>query len=783
MWWDITSSDPHQLQITDFFSINGNLSGDVNTCRAIIGATDNKALREYAAYINELCGGKSTPGEVYRELRASRSSVTSRIISHYPRCTGEGTKPCHLLQDLTIWNEFLRLLDAELKELAPGKLGVVCLGSSSLSEWKNSDRRHPSILLHWLLKEHHCIKTLELKQVVVPGKPRILCDALRLSTGLTRLKLSDYGWPGDTSLHLVTAVLTIAQLEELELAKVNVSKDALASLANALGGMKHLRSLAIYFLDGSGDYIGPLLKGLSKNATITTLKVDSHCFAPEGGKVFEKYLAQNAILQGLTIEHDMYGHHAEFNVTGLARALETNKVLKKLSLGSFDKEESRGKLFVEAMSKNTTLQHLHFSSLPWDLDVEVLAELIEKNTGLSHLEVSYSSACAVAPLAAAIKQNVSMRQLALHLSVSNHDNAKLFVEALASNKSLELVTICDVDETSVPDLYRLLQETGTEARVKFCAAIEDPTCLASTLKNCPKLTDVSYDPCDDLEPGSCINGLEQLVSCHHLVKLWLGLDEDIETECARSLASFLSSTKTLKDFHLSLETSAQTTQILLGGLSCNRSITLMSLEYWSFQHCHVGLFKAMLEGNMMLRDLSVESADDTVSLSVLERLPECLLNNYSLLNVGLNKCLEFKTCIFQVQDILRRNLSFLNRAAEFVVGLHSKHSANAFERLYRNETLATKVQDLTCETAPEVQQMIRSSASYLDANFLAIVGVVERSVACDRGSQCGGQVQFDQLGLDNWLKIRSYLRVSDIREGVTKHSVSSTRCERKRKFC
>ncbi|XP_029843551.2 uncharacterized protein LOC115326745 [Ixodes scapularis] len=776
----ISSNSPHQLQITDFFSADGDVSGSTNTHRTIIGALGNEALREYAAYINQLCGGKSTPGTVYSKLRVTRSSVTSRIIGQYLACTG-GETTCHLLQDLTIWNEFLMLLNVELKELTPRKLGVVSLGSSSRGEWRNSDHYHSSILLHWLLKEHHCIKTLQLQQAVDQENSQILFDALRLNSGLTRLNLNDCGWPGDSSMQLITAVLTMTQLEELELTKVNVTSDALVYLADALEGMKHLKSLAIYFIDGAGHYMKPLLQGLSKNVTVKSLQVDYYCFAPGNDKVFGEYLAHNAILENLIIEHDYYGcHYAVVNVSALASALKVNKVLKKLRLGGFDHEVSRIKQFVEAMTKNSTLQHLHFSGLHWDFDANIFAELIEKNTGLLELEVSNSIPCSVAPVAAAIAQNVSMRKLTLKLSVATHEKAKLFLEALASNRTLELVTIGDVDETSVLDVYKLLQETGTEARVEFWAAFEEPLCLASTLKDCPKLTDISFESCEDLEPQLLLGGLEQLASCRHIVKLWLALDEDIGSDCAKSLASLLSSTKTLKECHLRLETTTQITDILLGGLSCNRSISLMFLEYWSFRHCHVGLLTAMLEGNMVLRDMTLESSDDQTSLSVLEMLPHCLLKNYSLLNVGMNMCLEFKRCMFEVRDILRRNLSFLNRAAEFVMGLHSKHSANAFECLYESETLASKVQDLTSETASEVQQRIRKTAAYLNVNFLAIVGVVADTVTCNRSDQ----VQFDQLGLDNWLKIRSYLRVSDIRDqGTTKCSVTSTRCSRKRKLC
>ncbi|KAG0409847.1 hypothetical protein HPB47_013036 [Ixodes persulcatus] len=634
---------------------------------------DDKALLEYAAHIEQLCPGMSTSQTIYAQLRDKKGSWSSRVMGRYLLCTDDGTNPCHLLQDLSIWNEFLRVLDVELKEVAPGRLGVVTLlGIYPWADWIDSDRQHPYILLHWLLREHHCIKTLEFKQAVIPGEPQLLCDALCASSQLTRFKLSDFGYLGVTSTQVVAALSAMTNLVELELTHVHVSRDVLTQLMKTLEGMRSLKSLAFYFNVMTPDDSQYFLEELSKNRAITALRIDACCFVPGEGKVFEEYLAKNAVLEDLTVEHvnETYNYHTTFNLEPLSRALGKNKTLKKLCLMSFDPQHGRHKLFFDALAKNSTLQHLEVDSLPhWGFRVEMFVDLIEKNTGLLRLYVLSSSGCSVASLAAAISRNATLQKLAIHLSDLTHENAALFLEALASNKSLEWVYIGHVYGPVIPEFCRILQETGTEARVKFCAAIDEPGRLARTLKDCPRLSEN-----------------------------------------------------------------------------------------------HVRLFKTMLEGNLVLRDLSLTSSEDDASLSVLRELPQCLANNYSLLKVSMNKCLRFERCMFQVQDTMRRNLSFLNRAAEFVMGLHSKHSAHAFEHLCQSEALLTKVQELACGTEPDARHKIKESAAYLDINFLAIVGVVKEGVACDRDSVHCAQVQFDQLGVDNWLKIRSYLRVSDIRD-------------------
>lgn len=742
----------------------------INTSSRTCGTADDKALLEYAAHIEQLCPGMSTSQTIYAQLRDKKGSWSSRVMGRYLLCTDDGTNPCHLLQDLSIWNEFLRVLDVELKEVAPGRLGVVTLlGIYPWADWIDSDRQHPYILLHWLLREHHCIKTLEFKQAVIPGEPQLLCDALCASSQLTRFKLSDFGYLGVTSTQVVAALSAMTNLVELELTHVHVSRDVLTQLMKTLEGMRSLKSLAFYFNVMTPDDSQYFLEELSKNRAITALRIDACCFVPGEGKVFEEYLAKNAVLEDLTVEHvnETYNYHTTFNLEPLSRALGKNKTLKKLCLMSFDPQHGRHKLFFDALAKNSTLQHLEVDSLPhWGFRVEMFVDLIEKNTGLLRLYVLSSSGCSVASLAAAISRNATLQKLAIHLSDLTHENAALFLEALASNKSLEWVYIGHVYGPVIPEFCRILQETGTEARVKFCAAIDEPGRLARTLKDCPRLSEVSYDLSGSFKLSlKEEEGFRRFISCHQLIELSIYLDQHkISSKSAWFLASFLSSTKNLKVINLSIFTSAQTTHILLDGLSRNRSISEMSLEYFSFWQNHVRLFKTMLEGNLVLRDLSLTSSEDDASLSVLRELPQCLANNYSLLKVSMNKCLRFERCMFQVQDTMRRNLSFLNRAAEFVMGLHSKHSAHAFEHLCQSEALLTKVQELACGTEPDARHKIKESAAYLDINFLTIVGVVKEGVACDRDSVHCAQVQFDQLGVDNWLKIRSYLRVSDIRD-------------------
>ncbi|KAG0412529.1 hypothetical protein HPB47_010327 [Ixodes persulcatus] len=109
---------------------------------------------------------------------------------------------------------------------------------------------------------------------------------------------------------------------------------------------------------------------------------------------------------------------------------------------------------------------------------------------------------------------------------------------------------------------------------------------------------------------------------------------------------------------------------------------------------------------------------------------------------------------------MRRNLSFLQRAAQFAMGVQSKQCAEAFERVHLSEALVTKLPELACVTKAEAREKIKSSLRDLNENFLVMAGVVRKKVVCVEPTS--GQITLDRIKLDNWLRIRSYLKVGDV---------------------
>ncbi|KAG0423940.1 hypothetical protein HPB47_000300 [Ixodes persulcatus] len=354
-------------------------------------------------------------------------------------------------------------------------------------------------------------------------------------------------------------------------------------------------------------------------------------------------------------------------------------------------------------------------------------------------------------------------QLSSHLTTWNKFLVFLGVRlrevALACNKSLEQVTF-DIQPNMIMDAYRLVRETGTMGRVTFRTDAEKPELFGDALKGCTNSVDITFHLHWTFATGLLHKAFQQFTFCRHLVQLDMSLYKEIDGESAQSFASFLSSTNTLRGLRLGADASVRILGTLLEGLSRNRSISVLLLTRFSFHKSQLHSWERMFQDNTVLRDLTLYLNQQKASLPVVSKFPRFLANNYTLLSASFWDGSWFEPHMYQVQDIVRRNVTMLHRAADFAVGRYTKRCAEAFERMRCHESLVGKVQELDRGTERDAVAKIGVAARYLDVNFMAVAGVVREAVVCD--GKAG--LQLDGIGLDNWLKVRSYLKVSDIRD-------------------
>lgn len=718
----------------------------------------DQQLQEYVAFLTDRCPNLNITDRLYTDLRHLSGTLSSGYINFNSPCTGSDSQRCGIFKELTVWNEFLSILCVELKEVVPGKLGLVSLAPHYKLPIVDLKRHLTCVLIHWLLSKHHCICSVELWSTVIPRDPEVFCDALKLCSGLKSLKLYVYHFSGKVSEDLINVIATMDELEELAFVAVTLSKEALTRLSSFLKETKTLKFLSIDNPTMASMGL-ELLYGLRCNTSITTLCIDDHCLRLGDGLVFGDYLAENPTLRALTIRQ--VSKKGTCRMEPVFAALETNKTLEKLRLESFVLDFAQGKRLAEAMIKNKTLHHLELAEAYWSFEVAPFAELIEKNTGLVELVVTGAQVKNVAAFAAAISANQTLKKLVLNLSCKTVEDSKALLSALASNCSLGELVVGDIKDDIVKDFYAILRETMTEDRIKFRAKIRVPPLFGIALKDCSRLSRICYRPNEVVEPYVLQQAFGQLAVCHHVIELSIFLEQEIDDKSALLLARFLSTTKTLKEVFLRFRTVESSTRILLEGLACNKTISKLSLMYWSFDELEFELAYTLLNITT-LNYLSLYTMNTLFVCSMVQSLTLCLDNHYSLIVVDINVNGTSKEHEFKIREPLRRNLSLLQQAAQFATGTRNKRSADMFERLCRSEALVCKVQQLSHNTESEARQMIKNSVWYLDVNFMAAAGIVKEAVVCFRTGD--GKMQLDQIGLDNWLRIRSYLRIRDIRD-------------------
>ncbi|CAN7992325.1 unnamed protein product [Ixodes hexagonus] len=718
----------------------------------------DRRLQEYVALITERCPTLYIADRLYVDLRDTSSTLSFNYINFNMPCTGTDTERCGIFEELTVWNEFLSILCVELKEVVPGKLGLVSLAPYYKPPIVDLQRHRACILIHWLLSKHHCICSVELWSTVIPRDPEVFCDALRLCSGLKSLKFYVYHFFGRMSEDLMNAIVALDGLEELAFLAVTLSTEALSRLSAFLRKTQTLKFFAIDNSTMASSGL-ELLNGLKCNTSITALCVDDHCLRLGDGHVFGEYLRENMTLKALTIRQ--VSKKGTCKMEPVFAALETNKILEKLRLESFVLDFAQGKHLAEALIKNNSLRYLELAEAYWSFEVAPFAELIEKNTGLVELVVTGAKVRNVAPFAAAIGANRTLQRLVLNLSCKTVDDSMALLSALASNRTLRELVLGDIKDDIVKDFYALLRETDTEDKIRFRAKIRDPPLLEIALKDCSRLSRICYRPNEAVRPSVLQQAFGQLAACRHVVELTIFLEQEIDDASALLLARFLATTKTLKEVFLRFGTEPSSTRILLEGLACNKSISKLSLMYWSFDRLESEL-ALTLQNITTLNYLSLYSMDTLFVYSIVRDLARCLKKHYSLIVVDINVNGKSKEHEFGIREPLRRNLSLLQQAAQFATGTRNKRSADMFERLCRSEALVWKVQQLSRNTESEAREMIKNSVRYLDVHFMAATGVVREAVVCFGTGD--GKMQLDQIGLDNWLRIRSYLRVSDIRD-------------------
>ncbi|CAN7944139.1 unnamed protein product [Ixodes hexagonus] len=709
-----------------------------------------QTLEEYAARINQLCPEMSDPEAILYSLENTHSVLTSRKMDHSIGCTHSDTQACHILRHLKLWNEFLWIVHLELKEVLPRKLGIVHQLGCDWRVASDIQRSHASILLHWLLKKHHCIESLELKQTPFATDLHLISDGLRCNVGIKSIKVSLFE---EVPKSFVTALATLPKLEELELRDSSLTRHALAELPLTIKKMPSLRTLKLDMRKLNPRSISGLIDAL-EHSTVAVLHIPGWCL--NNGTVFADLLARNTKLKELTISCIIDERERTNEVLALFGAMKLNRSLEKLHLPYCSLQLSECSFLAEVMAENSSLRVLEVQTV-YGHEPYAFAELIERNSSLRELEVT--GLYPRPELAGSIRRNTTLKKLSFHCARMTMEITEAFLAAVADNQSLELVTLGNVFEMCPGEFHELLEQKGLEKRVRYNCYTSEPPIHMSNKNSGRKLERVFAGPERDPEMDVILYMYSKLASPYRLVEVSIRL-ERLDHAAARLLARFLSTTKVLESLYLAFYTDESSMPALLEGLSLNKTIVSLAFEDCEFTTEDAKLLAAVVEKSRTLQEIVLLSPEYSTSLAVMSELSWCLDENYFLLSVRTNEYLDLGHYMFEIKDIMRRNGSMLLDAVQFAMGSCTKRHAEAFERHLENKALVRKIQEIAKETEFEASERIKTRLRYLKYNFMTVAGIVKESVVCEQGRK--QQTLLDQIGYDNLLRVVSYLKLRDI---------------------
>ncbi|KAH7942976.1 hypothetical protein HPB52_003046 [Rhipicephalus sanguineus] len=689
--------------------------------------------------------------------------VTSATPGYWAPCTSTEDRPCDTIGELSLWNEFFWPVGFQLRELSPGKLSLVELRDGYDGLVMTQAIRATTILLH-LLSHHRCIVSVDLNNCIFFAHPtedkhKLICDAFRKSPSLRMLKLHLRTSTTTLLRSFAETLLHLSQLRDLELGYLPFDRTSFEALSEFLASTRSLTKLNItnLFLLCEGAVL--IIQGLKRNATITTLSVNKRLLcSPQCGVMVSEYLRWNKTLRSLSITSGSV--ITSIDVCPIIAALFHNDTLFELKLIRLILIIPNSELITDLLIQNKTLQNFHMIECESFYGVKCHCD-VDHRLALTNGSSSRSR-CLVA-----LSENKTLQDLTLCLDWINPDDFGSFFKALACSTSLKKVTVQNYNEQNVTHICRAMRETGVHDRF-FIGKHQVTKDTVGQLPECKQLSHIyvgchSADCLVPLHTALCL-----LPTCSHVTSLCFEIIHELfNSEVSSLIAQYITNTAALRELDLSLISWEMTAadraeRTLLEALLLNSSIRRLSIRGLRFDDTETDILLKILDSSRTLCDLSLNTYDNQLTISLTQKLSKNLSSNYTLLGMHLPWLPDCSGELFIIEEVVRRNASRVTRAAHFVMGTRQKYCAAAAELVRSNPGLVEKVQQLASvdenEAASRIKKSLKSMTELDD--FMCLAGVVKHSVSCCKREDA--QKQLVDLNSDCWLHIRRYLKVGDI---------------------
>ncbi|CAN8001917.1 unnamed protein product [Ixodes hexagonus] len=724
--------------------------------------------RLYALHLHQNCADLPPVDDLVARLQRLQDQFQRRGVDMQAPCTHGDPKGCWILRQTSAFNAILQHVEVELKEMEPKRLAISSLEALVLVNLSDYWVFDACILFHLLLKGHRCIKTADLSNsALAQGYPTVLGDALFCNRGLCHLNLSCWELSTKAQHTLAYALCKMTMLETLSADRLIVQPQLAARLADMLARSRTLRVVELLENDMSPTAADRVFQGLCKNMKLRVLRSTDNSLGDAGAEAIGKLLGNaSSELEELSLKR--VENFSETQVVSIVQPLAVNHCLRTLVLQACCLTPVSGAALVDALAANDTLTTLSLVACNVGHGIaRAFATLLEINTSLQDIDLKHNRFDNVTTMALArsLVFNRTLRRLNLERNDIGAEGVILLVDALTKNETLTelMLGYVDVDDDMGSDLSRSLRRAAVYDRVRLSYDAHGVFALSRNIKShSNRITSVFLESSVDIE-ASCLKELfAALCSTPCLETLCIEVETCIDGSAARRLSKMLATTTTLRRVQLNTASSEpQAMATVMNGLKVNRSVTHFDVEYVSEKPAITKAFVDMLRANTCLIHFGTLSAPK----EELEAIAQGMVVNHVLTSLRIWDKSEFADAIFAVNEVLRRNVSFLNRAVEFAMDPQSfgtrRFPAEVYEQLCRTDSFTALIAKVAGIEA--VKRLMLNARRYITANLFAITGISKGPVRClpRRRWNC---TQIDSLNYECWLKICSFLKVTDIKQ-------------------
>ncbi|KAH7944713.1 hypothetical protein HPB51_028575 [Rhipicephalus microplus] len=694
------------------------------------------------------------------DIEGIKGTFTNATLDYRSPCTASERGTCHIVRQLSMWNELLSDAYLELRKEpdAVGFLSLVTLERAYPSIPEARKLHQCATLVYWLLTIHRCVVSVDVHLRNLGPHYVLIFAALRGNPAVKTLKLGLWTYRSDHQEPLAIANC----LQNIEKLECRLFPDWPPHILSAL----------------------TMLLGRTTSSSLSSLKTPKIPLRNHKGWLLLEALVTNSTLKEL----GMRG--ADFAMVWMSHRYKFRRQLiggacSLTTLSISDMAEMRKDVFkwlLGCLRENRTLTHVSLRRVAVDEDsAAVVTSILEENRVLRVFNMCEMRADTEGTgegifdsWLPALAANETLEEFTLPLNVWNPELWKQFADMLPSRSVTRRITIEFIqdDYRSLALTYGVLADTPDAGRM-VCFKTLNLLSHSDTVWNEPAQCHVwLFQNTRDIFSGV----LRQLPELGHVTIVQFRMSLDIlDQPMSSMISSYIRATCTLKRLSVtcfSLEAGANNAvsfwSDVIESLAVNSSLTTLAMKPRCIKERAIGHLADVLKSSLNIHNVHIDLEESAHRDTFVRAMSAGVKENYVLMRVHLNNYCERRVRQewFTIRDTVCRNSCLVQLAGEFVSGLRcDRYCAGALERMYRHVALPERVAQISSVSEVEASAMIREALKGMQGmhDFMRLAGVVKDRVKCGPAT-APFLSQLDRLDDICWMRVRRYLRLDDVRD-------------------